>query len=163
MSQGCRTKSFFPKLAIHHRKLCRNFFWNFLCLSQIFAYIAIFTNNSTSNFRIEYNAFSKAKFGNFQKLLKLNNYLQTIITGEKNTIWIESNVIQKSLASAGPFGWEHGSDPQFYNSMLCTCNLVVQLLARLFNFYVVLSWFPNLNSYHQNLYVPGNLNNTGVT
>ena len=37
-------------------------------------------------FRIEYNAFSKAKFGNFQKLLKLNIYLQTIIIGEKNSI-----------------------------------------------------------------------------
>ena len=34
-------------------------------------------------FRIEYNAFSKAKFGNFQKLLILNIYLQTIIIGEK--------------------------------------------------------------------------------
>ena len=34
-------------------------------------------------FRIEYNTISKAKFGNFQKLLKVNIYLQTIIIGEK--------------------------------------------------------------------------------
>ena len=37
-------------------------------------------------FIIEYNAFSKAKFGIFQKLLILNIYLQTIIIGEKNSI-----------------------------------------------------------------------------
>ena len=37
-------------------------------------------------FRIEYNAFSKAKFGNFQRLLILNIYLQTIIMSEKNSI-----------------------------------------------------------------------------
>ena len=34
-------------------------------------------------FRIEYNAFSKAKFGNFQRLPILNIYLQTIIMSEK--------------------------------------------------------------------------------
>ena len=37
-------------------------------------------------FKIKYNAFSKAKFGNFQKLLELNIYLQTIIIGEKNSL-----------------------------------------------------------------------------
>ena len=37
-------------------------------------------------FRIEYNAFSKAKFGNFQRLPILNIYLQTIIMSEKNSI-----------------------------------------------------------------------------
>ena len=44
-------------------------------------------------FRIEYNAYCKAKLGNFLKHLKLNMYLQTIIIGEKNSFWIESNVI----------------------------------------------------------------------
>ena len=34
-------------------------------------------------FRIEYYTFSKAKFGNFQKLLKLNIYYQIIVVGEK--------------------------------------------------------------------------------
>ena len=45
-----------------------------------------FATTQLAIFRIEYNAFSKAKFGNFQKLLILNIYLQTIIIGEKDSI-----------------------------------------------------------------------------
>ena len=37
--------------SIHHRKLCRKIFWNFLRPSQIFAYIIIFLRNSTCNFQ----------------------------------------------------------------------------------------------------------------
>ena len=52
-------------------------------------------------FRIEYNAFSKAKFGNFQKLLKLNIYLQTIIIGAKTQFEWNLTSIEMSLGSAG--------------------------------------------------------------
>ena len=45
--------------------------------------LAFLATTQLAIFRIEYNAFSKAKFGNFQKLLILNIYLQTIIISEK--------------------------------------------------------------------------------
>ena len=53
------------------------------CLNVLLAFKFSKLLNKLGIFRIEYNAFSKAKFGNFQKLQKLNIYLQTIIIGEK--------------------------------------------------------------------------------
>ena len=55
-------------------------------------------NNQIIILGIEYNAFSKAKFGNFQKLLKLNNYLQKIIIGEKK------RHLNSSLPQSAPLG-----------------------------------------------------------
>ena len=52
-------------------------------ISDICLYLPFSTQTQLAVFRIEYNAFSKAKFWNFQNLLILNIYLQTIIMSEK--------------------------------------------------------------------------------
>ena len=55
-------------------------------------------------FRIEYNAFSKAKFRNFQKLLKLNIYLQTIIIDEKTQFELNLTSFKWGLPRLAPSG-----------------------------------------------------------
>ena len=85
--------SLFSKMAIHHRKLCWKNFGFFFAHLRYLPKLPFLCPTQLAIFRIEYNAFSKAKFGNFQRLLILNIYLQTIIMSEKNSIWIESNVI----------------------------------------------------------------------
>ena len=91
----------------------KNFFQRLLYITEIYAkkFVGIFSahlrylpvaafshQTQLAIFRIEYNAFSKAKFGNFQKLLKLNIYLQTIIIGAKTQF--ELNLTSIKLASA---------------------------------------------------------------
>ena len=66
--------------------------------------LPFFSATQLAIFRIEYNPFSKAKFGNFHKLLKLNIYLQTIITGEKTKFELNSTSLKLSLASGGSAG-----------------------------------------------------------
>ena len=53
-------------------------------------------------FRIEYNAFSRTKFGNFQKLLKLNIYLLTVIIGEKTQFELNLTSFKLRRAEGGP-------------------------------------------------------------
>ena len=64
----------------------KNFFGVFSAHLRYLPVASFLRTTQLAIFRIEYNAFSKAKFGNFQKLLKLNIYLQTILIGEKSSI-----------------------------------------------------------------------------
>ena len=70
-------------LFILRNQQCSSYYQTRTCVYGEKKVAQTFATTQLAIFRIEYNAFSKAKFGNFQKLLKLNIYLQTIIIGEK--------------------------------------------------------------------------------
>ena len=80
---GRDPKFFFQRWLYTTGSYAENFFGIFSAHLRYLPIAPFLDRTQLAVFRIEYNAFSKAKFGNFQKLLKLNIYLQTIIIGEK--------------------------------------------------------------------------------
>ena len=79
-------KIFFQRWLYTTESYAENFFGIFSAHLRYLPIAPFLDRTQLAVFRIEYNAFSKAKFGNFQRLLILNIYLQTIIMSEKNSI-----------------------------------------------------------------------------
>ena len=102
---GLNVLSFlFFSFTIHEFHLAWSFKENKNCVKWGLPVLPFLEQTQLAVFRIEYNAFSKAKFGNFQRLLILNIYLQTIIIGEKTQFELNLMSFKWALPWSAPSG-----------------------------------------------------------
>ena len=134
---GRDPKIFFQRWLYTTGSYAENFFGIFSAHLRYLPILPFLSTTQLVIFRIEYNAFSKAKFGNFQKLLKLNIYLQTIIIGEKTQFELNLKSFKRASARLGTisFGRQLCWDLVLicYGDMLIANYSIIKFQAKLFN------------------------------